>query len=398
MQEPPSGSYVCTDAIRGGGPTPTSCSSGSTTAQRARGHRPDELPLCIVAGAGSGKTRVLTRRIAWRVRDRPATIRAASSPSPSPGSAATELTARLRRPRPPRRRPCRHVPRHRLGRAAATAGRTAVGRAPTLRRPPDTGPGAGRRGRSAGSSPTSPPSSPGPGPDWSLPRTTPRRRPGRAPSARPCRAPAVAIAAATRAEKRRRGVVDFDDLLEQLADAIEDDPEFAAAQRWRFEHLYVDEFQDLNPLQERLLEAWRDRRPALCCVGDPNQAIYGVERRRPVAPRALRRALSGGAAVVAVAPQLPLDAAGARRSPTGSSTPASSAVSACEAVRAEGPAPGGAPATPTATRRRWASPGPCVDGRLPGSPWSHQAVLARTNAPARAGGVRPRGGRRAGAA
>ena len=56
---------------------------------------------------------------------------------------------------------------------------------------------------------------------------------------------------------------------------LEHQPDFAASQRWRFRHLFVDEFQDVNPLQFRLLEAWRGRRPDLCVVGDPNQAIYG---------------------------------------------------------------------------------------------------------------------------
>jgi superfamily I DNA/RNA helicase len=76
-------------------------------------------------------------------------------------------------------------------------------------------------------------------------------------------------------EKRRRGLVDFDDLLGRLADAIERDPEFAGAQRWRWRHVYVDEFQDLNPLQHRLLTAWLGDSLDLCVVGDPDQAIYG---------------------------------------------------------------------------------------------------------------------------
>jgi DNA helicase-2/ATP-dependent DNA helicase PcrA len=75
-------------------------------------------------------------------------------------------------------------------------------------------------------------------------------------------------------EKRRRGQVDFDDLLLRCARRLETDPEAAARQRWRFRHLFVDEFQDVNPLQARLLAAWRGDRPDLCVVGDPDQAIY----------------------------------------------------------------------------------------------------------------------------
>ena len=76
-------------------------------------------------------------------------------------------------------------------------------------------------------------------------------------------------------EKTRRGLVDFDDLLSGCADAIERDPSFAAAQRWRWRQVFLDEFQDLNPLQFRLLEAWLGSSPDFCAVGDPNQAIYG---------------------------------------------------------------------------------------------------------------------------
>src|SRR3954452_6672588 len=75
-------------------------------------------------------------------------------------------------------------------------------------------------------------------------------------------------------EKRRRALVDFDDLLLGCAQAIESDAAFAAGQRWRFRHLFVDEFQDVNPLQFRLLEAWRGERDDLCVVGDPRQAVY----------------------------------------------------------------------------------------------------------------------------
>ncbi len=77
------------------------------------------------------------------------------------------------------------------------------------------------------------------------------------------------------AAKARRHVVDFDDLLAACAAAIEGDPGFAAAQRWRFRHLFVDEFQDVNPLQFRLLEAWRGDRWDVFVVGDSHQSIYG---------------------------------------------------------------------------------------------------------------------------
>ncbi|HET9061320.1 MAG TPA: ATP-dependent helicase, partial [Acidimicrobiales bacterium] len=76
-------------------------------------------------------------------------------------------------------------------------------------------------------------------------------------------------------EKRKRRLVDFDDLLARYADALQSDARFAAAQRWRWRHVFVDELQDVNPLQCRLLEALVGDNDDFFVVGDPNQAIYG---------------------------------------------------------------------------------------------------------------------------
>jgi DNA helicase-2/ATP-dependent DNA helicase PcrA len=75
--------------------------------------------------------------------------------------------------------------------------------------------------------------------------------------------------------KRRRRLVDFDDLLSQGIAELQRDPAYAAAVRWRYRHVFVDEFQDVNPLQHALLDAWVGGRDDLCVVGDPQQAIYG---------------------------------------------------------------------------------------------------------------------------
>jgi len=84
--------------------------------------------------------------------------------------------------------------------------------------------------------------------------------------------------------KRRRRLVDFDDLLVACVAAMARDPAFAEAQRWRFRHLFVDEFQDVNPLQLRLVQAWHgDGGGDLCVVGDPDQAIYGWNGADPTA-------------------------------------------------------------------------------------------------------------------
>lgn len=87
-----------------------------------------------------------------------------------------------------------------------------------------------------------------------------------------------AIASAYRAyeeTKSRRGVLDLDDLIGRALDEIEQDAEFAATTRWRFRHLFLDEAQDMNPLQFAFLEAVRAGREDVFVVGDPNQAIYG---------------------------------------------------------------------------------------------------------------------------
>jgi len=76
-------------------------------------------------------------------------------------------------------------------------------------------------------------------------------------------------------EKRRRRIVDFDDLLWRYADALCSDGRFAAAQRWRWRHVFVDELQDVNPLQCRALLALLGDNRDIFVVGDPNQAIYG---------------------------------------------------------------------------------------------------------------------------
>lgn len=75
--------------------------------------------------------------------------------------------------------------------------------------------------------------------------------------------------------KRRRGVIDLDDLIAILADELARDQAFAAATRWRFRHIHVDEAQDLNPAQFRLLDLLLGERRDLFMVGDPAQAIYG---------------------------------------------------------------------------------------------------------------------------
>ncbi|MCW2509301.1 MAG: uvrD, partial [Modestobacter sp.] len=74
--------------------------------------------------------------------------------------------------------------------------------------------------------------------------------------------------------KREAGMIDFEDLLLLMAGLIEEHRFVADEVHSRYRHFVVDEFQDVNPLQHRLLEAWMGGRDSLCVVGDPEQTIY----------------------------------------------------------------------------------------------------------------------------
>lgn len=74
--------------------------------------------------------------------------------------------------------------------------------------------------------------------------------------------------------KDRAGKLDFDDMLTRLIELLETDAEAAAIVRSRYSWFSVDEYQDTNPLQERLLELWLGDRDDLCVVGDEDQSIY----------------------------------------------------------------------------------------------------------------------------
>ena len=76
-------------------------------------------------------------------------------------------------------------------------------------------------------------------------------------------------------EKRRRRVLDVDDFIAEPVRLLTTEPAFATARTWWHRHLFVDEGQDLNPAQLRLLTLLLGPDPDLFVVGDPNQAIYG---------------------------------------------------------------------------------------------------------------------------
>ncbi|MDV3126779.1 ATP-dependent DNA helicase UvrD2 [Mycobacterium sp. 21AC1] len=82
---------------------------------------------------------------------------------------------------------------------------------------------------------------------------------------------------------RRDGsaLLDFDDLLLHTAAAIENDPGVAQEFRDRYRCFVVDEYQDVTPLQQRVLDAWLGDRDDLTVVGDANQTIYSFTGATP---------------------------------------------------------------------------------------------------------------------
>ncbi len=76
-------------------------------------------------------------------------------------------------------------------------------------------------------------------------------------------------------------LLDFDDLLLHTAAAIENDAAVAQEFRDRYRCFVVDEYQDVTPLQQRVLDAWLGDRDDLTVVGDANQTIYSFTGATP---------------------------------------------------------------------------------------------------------------------
>lgn len=81
--------------------------------------------------------------------------------------------------------------------------------------------------------------------------------------------------------KAERGVIDFEDVLLLLVGILRERGDIAARIREQYRHFVVDEYQDVNAVQQRLLDLWVGDRTDVCVVGDPAQTIYSFTGASP---------------------------------------------------------------------------------------------------------------------
>jgi DNA helicase-2/ATP-dependent DNA helicase PcrA len=185
------------------------------------------------------------------------------------------------------------------------------------------------------------------------------------------------------AERAKRRLLDFDDLIVACADSLAGDAAFADAIRWRTRHLFVDEMQDVNPAQFRLLTTLLSDEPDLFVVGDPNQSVYGFNGADPTLLHKLPEILRGTRVirldenhrctpqVVAVATAVLREGESERGGSADVADPSSS--------RFDGPVPAVVAHESDLEEAAWVA-ARAKQSRGPGRRWSSIAVLTRTNA------------------
>ena len=239
-------------------------------------------PVCVIAGAGTGKTRAIAHRVAYAVRAglvNPGHVLAVTFTT----RAAGELRGRLRELDRPAGSGLGQVVARTFHSAALRQlvhfwPHTVGGRPPAVL---DSKIGllaeAARAARVAAS-----------GPElrdlateieWAkVMQVRPEDYPasaashGRVPAVEP--EAAGRVFAAYERLRRDRHLVDFESVLELTAAILGAHQRAGAEVRDRYRYFLVDEYQDVNPLQKLLLDAWLGGRDDLCVVGDPRQTIY----------------------------------------------------------------------------------------------------------------------------
>src|SRR3954468_19030273 len=233
-------------------------------------------PVCILAGAGTGKTTTIRRRIAWQVQS------GAFAPSglvavTFTDKAAGELRARLARlgVEGVRASTFHSAALALVRRFTGDPGRILPTKALMLRQIANRLP-APYKFRPAADLATEM--------EWAKTR---RLTPETYASPLGPHEPPIPVDLMLRVyreyerRKSEAGSVDFEDLLERAVSLLESDDATAALVRSRWRAFTVDEYQDVNLLQQALLDQWLGDRDELCAVGDDYQSIYGFTGASP---------------------------------------------------------------------------------------------------------------------
>ncbi len=234
-------------------------------------------PVCILAGAGSGKTTTITRRIAQQVATgafAPAEIMAVTFTDKAAGELRGRLAAlgveRVRAGtfHSAALRQLRHF-------APESVGKILPSKALVLRQIANGLP-APFKFRPAGDLATEI--------EWAKNRRiSPARYPGESAGREPP-IPADLMHRVYRDYEQRKsaeGALDFEDLLELTVQLFECNPGVGEIFRAQYRAFTVDEYQDVNLLQQELLEHWLGDRDDLCVVGDDYQSIYAFTGAGP---------------------------------------------------------------------------------------------------------------------
>ena len=245
--------------------------AGDLAAEAVRG------PVCILAGAGTGKTTTITRRIAHQVATgafEPAQIMAVTFTDKAGGELRTRLAAlgvtgvRAGTFHAAALRQLRHFAPGELGRILPSKALLLRQIGNRLRAP--------YKFRPAGDLATEV--------EWAKNRRVGPADYLAATAGREPPIPADLMARVYADYERRKedeGLMDFEDLLEGAVRLFERDAGAAATFRAQYRTFTVDEYQDVNLLQQTLLEHWLGDSDELCVVGDDYQSIYAFTGAGP---------------------------------------------------------------------------------------------------------------------
>ena len=234
-------------------------------------------PVCILAGAGSGKTTTITRRIAQQVASgafAPAQLMAVTFTDKAAGELKQRLAAlgapgvRASTFHSAALRQLRHF-------APGSVGKILPSKALALRQIANTLP-APFKFRPAGDLATEI--------EWAKNRRITVERYAAEADGREPPIPIDLMLRVFREYERRKaaeGLIDFEDLLELTVQMFERSGDARETFRAQYRAFTVDEYQDVNLLQQTLLDFWLGERDDLCVVGDDYQSIYSFTGAGP---------------------------------------------------------------------------------------------------------------------